>query len=45
MNAVIWEDYLERLIDSWKKEAPPSRTVSYTDRLRKNALNRVESLR
>jgi len=45
MNAVIWDDYLERLIDSWKKTGSPSYTVSYVDQLRKNALDCVESLR
>ncbi|SEJ20164.1 Fe-S cluster assembly protein SufD [Nitrosomonas eutropha] len=45
MSTVIWDDYLEKLIESWRKEGEPSRTVSYLNRLRANALSRIESLR
>ncbi|SFU40826.1 Iron-regulated ABC transporter permease protein SufD [Nitrosomonas eutropha] len=45
MSTVIWDDYLEKLIDSWKKEDSPSFTTSYLNRLRANALSRIESLR
>lgn len=45
MSMVIKDDYLDRLISSWRKEASPVRSVSYLDQLRANALHCVESLR
>lgn len=45
MNTIAKDDYLEKLIESWKKEIPPVHSLSYLDQLRANALDRVESLR
>ncbi len=45
MNTVARDDYLERLIESWKKEISPARSIPYLDQLRANALGRVELLR
>lgn len=45
MNMVIRDDYLEKLIESWKKEAPPVHSISYLDQLREGALDCIESHR
>lgn len=45
MSTAIRDDYLEKLIESWKKEASPVHSVSYLDQLREDALDRIESLR
>jgi Fe-S cluster assembly protein SufD len=45
MNAIIWDDYLERLIESWKEEKLPFPSTHYIDQLRKNAFHEVRSLR
>ncbi len=45
MSAVIWDDYLEQLIDSWKKEGSSPQIASDIDQLREKALHCVESLR
>lgn len=45
MSTVIRDDYLEKLIKSWKKEAPSVHSVSYLDQLREDALDHIESLR
>ncbi|MDL1864298.1 Fe-S cluster assembly protein SufD [Betaproteobacteria bacterium PRO5] len=45
MSTVIRDDYLEKLIESWKKETSPVHSVSYLDQLREDALDRIESLR
>lgn len=45
MSTAVRDDYLEKLIESWKKEASPVHSVSYLDQLREDALDRIESLR
>lgn len=45
MNTATRDDYLKKLIESWKKEISPVRTISWLDQLRTNAVNRAESLR
>lgn len=45
MSTATRDDYLEKLIESWKRENPSLRTISYLNRLRADALSRVESLR
>ncbi|MCC6916740.1 Fe-S cluster assembly protein SufD [Nitrosomonas sp.] len=45
MNMIIKDDYLDKLIASWKKEISPVHSVSYLDQLKADALNCVESLR
>lgn len=45
MSTAIRDDYLEKLIESWKKEASPVHSVSYLAQLREDALDRIESLR
>lgn len=45
MSTAVRDDYLEKLIESWKKEASPVHSVSYLAQLREDALDRIESLR
>ena len=45
MSTAIRDDYLEKLIESWRKGASPVHSASYLDQLREDALGCIESLR
>jgi Fe-S cluster assembly protein SufD len=44
MSTVVRDDYLEKLIESWKSEVLPVHSVSWLDQLRSNAASRIEAL-
>lgn len=45
MNAAIWDDYLDKLIEPWQEKTLPFVSTHYIDQLRKDALSQVKSLR